>query len=40
MVDRVLEREDKFEVPDGYALPDLADLVPTGGRWQTADYHL
>lgn len=34
------EREDKFHVDLGFVVPDLADLLPDGGRVETATHHL
>lgn len=34
------EREDKYEVGEGFRLPDLADLVGDGGRLETAELWL
>ena len=38
MVDRSLERENKFEVPEDHWLSDLRELAPASGRWVSADY--
>ena len=40
MVDQQREREDKYDVGPGWQLPDLADLVPQGGGYETAELHL
>ena len=40
VVDQQQEREDKYDVRPGWALPDLVDLLPAGGRFETAEYHL
>ncbi|MVA74845.1 CHAD domain-containing protein [Auraticoccus sp. F435] len=40
MVDQVLEREDKFDVPESFRLPDLQELAPAGVRWETEELHL
>ena len=32
------EREDKYDVGPGWALPDLTDLLPTGGRFEIAEF--
>jgi CHAD domain-containing protein len=40
VVDQVVEREDKYEVPEGFVLPDLEELLPEGGRLERADHHL
>src|SRR6478672_9513896 len=40
MVDQQQEREDKYDVGPGWGLPDLADLLPAGGRIETAEFPL
>lgn len=40
MVEQWVEREDKFEVAEDFALPDLEDLLPTGGRLERSEFHL
>ena len=40
MVDQQQEREDKYDVGPGWGLPDLADLLPAGGRLETAEFRL
>jgi CHAD domain-containing protein len=40
VVDQQQEREDKYDVGPGWGLPDLADLLPAGGRIQTAEFQL
>ncbi len=40
MADTYLERESKLDVPDGFTVPDLSDLVPAGGILETAGLHL
>ncbi|HEY5820526.1 MAG TPA: CYTH and CHAD domain-containing protein [Propionibacteriaceae bacterium] len=40
MVDQQQEREDKYDVSRGWGLPDLRDLVPLGGRIETAEFAL
>ena len=38
MVEQQREREDKYDVGPGWALPDLTDLLPTGGRFEIAEF--
>ena len=40
MVDQQREREDKYDVGPGWRLPDLVDLLPVGGRLETAEFWL
>ncbi len=40
MVSEQREREDKFDVEIGFVLPDVQDLLPEGGRLETAAYEL
>jgi CHAD domain-containing protein len=40
VVDQQVEREDKYDVEPGWGLPDLADLLPRGGRYETAEFGL
>jgi CHAD domain-containing protein len=40
MVTEQLEREDKFDVDLGFVVPELTDLLPEGGRIETAIYRL
>lgn len=40
MVQTQREREDKFDIDLAYALPDLADLAPAGGRVESATLRL
>jgi CHAD domain-containing protein len=40
MVDQQQEREDKYDVGAGWRLPDLADLLPEGGRSETDEFRL
>lgn len=39
-MDQQREREDKYDVEPGWPLPDLADLVPQGGGYDSAELHL
>jgi inorganic triphosphatase YgiF len=40
VVDQQQEREDKYDVDPGWRLPDLVDLLPVGGRLETAEFRL
>jgi len=40
MVSEQQEREDKFDVDLAYVVPELADLLPEGGRLETATHRL
>ena len=40
MVEQQREREDKYNVEPGWGLPDLEDLLPAGGRLETAEFRL
>jgi CHAD domain-containing protein len=40
MVSEQQEREDKFDVDLGFVVPELADLLPEGGRIETATHQL
>ena len=40
MVSEQQEREDKFDVDLGFVVPELVDLLPEGGRLETATYAL
>lgn len=40
MVSEQREREDKYDVGPGFVVPELDDLLPEGGRTETATYRL
>ena len=40
MLEKQREREDKYDAGQGWALPDLASLLPRGGRIETDEFDL
>ena len=37
---KFLDRAIKFDVSDGFAFPDLSDLVPSGAHWKLVEYEV